>query len=178
MNVFYEDEKFKEFEDKFNWEEALKYLENLYLQNSSSKILCTIIGCAWYYYVEGPNLQRGYGDNSGILHYWKKYVDLGFKLYKNDPYFNYIAGYTLSLHGFFLDIEYGEQLEQKGVNLMQKCFYLSKGLLINKLAENFLKNEKSKKYLPLKDSETICSKLFNGESLINHYFHQIYIKAL
>ena len=174
MNFFYEDDTFIELENGFCWKESLDYLESLYLKNPTSQILCTIVASAWYYFIEGACISKEWKDTDLLLNFWKKYIDLGLKFYPNDPYFNFVGGYTLSLHGFFFDAEYGGKWEDQGKILMQKCYSLSKNLPINRLAENFLLNDKSKKHIPLKGGESICSELFSGKSLINQYFYQIY----
>ena len=176
MSIFYTDKRLLELEQKCNWDEALEYLDALYKKSPAVNILYTIIACAWYYFIEGPVEDGSYKlDSSKIgMEMWKKYVDIGLSLYSMNPYFSFVGGYTLSLHGFFLNAEFMESYEEKGLPLIRKCVELSKGLSIHKIAENFLKNEKSKKHILLQDRIELCKELFGGELLIDKYFYEIY----
>lgn len=176
MSIFYADKRLLELEQKHEWDKALEYLDSLYKKSPSVNILYTIIGCAWYYFTEGPVEDGSYKlDSSKIgLEMWKKYVDIGLSLYSMNPYFSFVGGYTLSLHGFFLDAEFKESYEEKGLPLIRKCVELSNGLSIHKIAENFVKNEKSKKHILLQNRIELCKELFGGELLIDKYFYNIY----
>ncbi len=170
MNLFYFDDYLKEYEKNFLWNDALNYLERLYEGNSTINILSSLIGFSWYYAVEGRVESQQYDDMScyDSLEIWKKYIDVGLTEYNDNPQFCFIAGYTLSLHGFFIN----EQYEQKGHWLIQKCFSLSHDGHLKEIANNLLCNMKKKKRL--KDSESICRDLFPSESLLDKYFVNIY----
>ena len=98
------------------------------------------------------------------------------KIVNGNAVFDYIAGYTLSLHGIYLDAVYGGEYEKKGNILMKKCLLISNGILVGQLAENFLLNEKAKKYIHIENGEILCDQLFNKGSLLDSYFREIYIK--
>ena len=101
---------------------------------------------------------------------WKKYIDLGEQEAKSDPFFNFIVGYTLSLHGCLIALEY----EEKGHHFMVNCFNLSDNAMLRQLAENFLMNEHAESYIPVKNAKAICAQLFDGKSLLDEYFNNIY----
>ena len=101
---------------------------------------------------------------------WKKYIDAGILEAPGDSFFCFIAGYTLSLHGFYINEEY----EKKGNQLVQACLNSTDDALLRQLAENFLMNEHSKHYIHVKDGKSICERFFNGKSLLDRYFNQIY----
>lgn len=42
------------------------------------------------------------------------------------------------------------------------------------LAKNFILNEHSKEYTSVNDANKICAELFDGDSLIEQYFNEIY----
>ena len=176
MSIFYVDKQLLEFEHNCAWDEALEYLANLYNESPSPNLLCTIIGCSWYYLIEGPVEEGSYNLDTckNAMDIWKKHVDIGLFLYSMNPYVSFIAGYTLTLHGFFLDAEYEESYEAKGLSLMRKCLELSDGLSLRKIVEHFLKNEKSKKLLYLQNGKNLSQDLFGEDLLIEKYFREIY----
>ena len=169
--MFYCDESLKELEKVFAWDEVLLYLENLFNDSPQVNILNYLIGFAWYATVEGPFYKSGFGiEESDIsISFWKKYIDIGEKKYKENPYYNFISGYTLAMDGFFIS----EYYEQKGLFFIKKCIETSKDLPIKKLAENFLLNM-GKKHVPLVDGKRICDKLFDKETLLGEYFISIF----
>ena len=170
---FYFDEKVKAYEEHFQWDKSLIYLETLYLQNPEIPILNALIGYSWLYFVEGPIISGEYEDdvNTLPLEYWKKYVDVGMDIARNNPYFNFIAGYTLSLDGYYL----GSTYEQLGNLLMKICMEITDDLKLKDLANNFIKNTSSKEYMPVSNGDVICSRLFYGGSLLDQYFCEIYM---
>ncbi len=169
--IFYFDEKLKEYEINFDWDDALAYLENIYLSTKSLQSINSLIGFSWYYLIEGGVESGKYekDDCKSALTLWKKYIDIGQKIFHEDPYFNFIAGYTLSLHGFYIEQAY----ENKGIPLLKKSLFLSQSLLFNQLLKHILENKKTKKYVPLKNANSICDIFFDGESLLEKYFCEI-----
>lgn len=101
---------------------------------------------------------------------WKKYVDMGEQEAHDDPFFLFTAGYTLSLHGFLLD----EAYEEKGRLFMERCLRLTDDAMLRQLAENFLANERAKKHIPVENGQSICERFFDGSSLLDGYFCEIY----
>ena len=102
MSVFYYDRTLSAYEESFQWDQALSYLETLYHQREDARILYSLVGFSWFYEIEGPHESKLHADdpNRSALGVWKKYLDLGERKAGKDPLFLFIAGYTLSLHGF------------------------------------------------------------------------------
>ena len=172
MEFFYFDDKLRAYEKHFQWDQALMYLECLYSKSKGITFLNSLVGYSWYYLIEGPIISQQYANDKNMiaLEIWKKYIDIGVQAEKNNAYFNFIAGYTLSLHGFLINEEY----EKKGIIFMKRCFDLADSSILQQLAENFLKNEKSPQYIPLNNGKAICAQLFKRDSLLGGYFNEIY----
>lgn len=172
MGAFYFDEMLQAYEGLYQWDQALNYLEELYLERIDRRILYSLIGFSWFYLIEGPVVSKKYANdqNSMALNIWKKYIDIGTLEAYEDPFFNFIAGYTLSLHGYYINEEY----EKKGTLFIKNCINLSNNVLLQQLAENFLNNEHSKKYIPVRNGKAICAQLFSSSSLLDGYFNEIY----
>lgn len=132
----------------------------------------SLTGFSWFYLIEGPIVSKKYSKdpNSSALRVWKKYLDLGAKVASENPFFCFISGYTLSLHGFYLSEEY----ERKGMMYMENCLRLSEDTMLYELAHNFIENEAAIHYTPLKNGHTICKKLFRNDSLLERYFHEMF----
>ena len=143
MGVFYFDEMLLAYEGLYQWDQALNYLEELYLERIDRRILYSLIGFSWFYLIEGPVVSKKYANdqNTMALNIWKKYIDIGTLEAYEDPFFNFIAGYTLSLHVYYINEEY----EKKGNLFIKNCINLSNNVLLQQLAENFLNNEYSAK---------------------------------
>lgn len=172
MGIFYFDDKLQAYEGLYQWEQALNYLEDLYSERKDPRILCSLVGFSWFYLMEGSVVSKKYenGYNTMALETWKKYIDIGVLEANEDPFFNFIAGYTLSLHGYHI----GEEYEKSGNKFIENCVNSSKDVLLQQLTENFILNEHSKRYIPVKNGEEICSQFFNGSSLLDEYFREIY----
>ena len=172
MSIFYYDRTLSSYEESFQWDQALSYLEALYHQQEDARILYSLVGFSWFYAIEGPHESKLHEDdpNRSALGIWKKYLDLGERKASMDPLFLFIAGYTLSLHGFLL----GDPYEERGAKLMRSCLALSRDVFLRQLAENFLLNEHTKKYVAVQNGKAICEQLFCGSSLLDRYFWEIY----
>ncbi len=172
MDLFYFDKTLLAYERLCAWDNALSYLEMLYSEMDDQHILYSLIGFSWFYLIEGPVVSKKYSSDQNVmaLSIWKKYIDIGVAEMSKDPFFNFIAGYTLSLHGYYINEEY----EKKGHEFMVNCVELSRNTLLYELANNFLKNEHSGKYVPVNNGKEICLQLFNGDSLVDNYFNEIY----
>ena len=175
MGIFYFDNTLLAYEANFQWDQSLKYLERLFLERKDAKILYSLIGFSWFYLIEGPVISKKYANDPNVMpkDIWKKYIDVGAIEACNDPFYYFIAGYTLSLHGFHIDEEY----EKKGNQFMKTCLSLADNVLLQEMAENFLVNEHSRRphrHIFVKDGESICKQFFNGKSLLDKYFNRIY----
>lgn len=172
MGIFYFDRTLLAFEERFQWDSALEYIEELYLEGKDTRVLYSLIGFSWFYLIEGPCVSRMYENdpNCMALDCWKKYIDIGEQQAYGDAFFNFIAGYTLSLHGLYINEEY----EKKGNLFIKRCLSISDDVLLQQLAKNFLMNEHSKKHIPVENGKTICEHLFNDRSLLDGYFNEIY----
>lgn len=172
-SIFYFDCRLKEFEAAYDWDGGLAYLEEVYLRDKLASQVCSLIGFSWYYLIEGPFDSGTYNPDmckSG-LHIWGKYLNLGFEQLSENPYFNFIAGYTLLLHGFYIDAV----LKKTGANLIEKCQKLAAPSL-RAIADCILKNERAKNSNPLKNSRQICEELFGGGCLLDKYFFELFTR--
>ena len=160
---FYFDEVLRDCEAGFQWDRALTHLEALYAGGRDRSVLCSLIGFSWFYLVEGPVVSRRYGDdpNSHALRVWKRYLDVAAREAADDPRVLFLAGYTLSLHGFWIDAAH----EQTGHSYMERCARMADEPLLQQLAEHFLQNERACKYTPLQNGPAIAAALFPGDSL-------------
>ena len=131
---------------------------------------------SWYYLIEGGVESGKYEKDICTLGLalWKKYIDVGRDIFRENPYFNFIAGYTLSLHGFYLDIEYKTNYRNDWEMFMRKCKNISDGLPISLLAENFLLNNNRKKYIKHTVDVSSIRQLFSNGSLLDNYFRELY----
>ena len=82
----------------------------------------------------------------------------------------FISGYTLSLHGFLISEEY----ERKGYDYMRKCYSITDDSMLKQLANNFLLNQDSPQYIHVANGSYISKKLFDGQSLLDAYFREMY----
>lgn len=172
MSIFYCDKVIMDYENSCQWDRALIYLEEKYNDIEERRILYSLIGFSWLYYIEGPIMSKKYAfdPNDMALGIWKKYIDIGAHEAKEDPFFCFLTGYTLSLHGVYLS----EKYEKMGNLLMMNCVNLAKDPLLKQMAETFLVNERSQKYVTAKNNKQICEQYFNGKSLLDQYFNAIY----
>ncbi len=97
-----------------------------------------------------------YSEQETYINIWRKYIDIGESEAGNDPTFCFIAGYTLSMHGFLI----AEPYEYKGSDFIERCTKLTNDLLLRSIAKNFILNETSKQYIPLAEGKSICAQLF------------------
>ena len=172
MSIFYYDDLLAYYEMNYMWNKALDYLERLYSERREPQILYSLIGFSWFYLVEGPLVSKQYENDQDetALIMWKKYIDVGKIEASDDPLFNYIAGYTLSLHGIYINDRY----EAEGSRLMKLCSSLAKDTNLKQLADNFLLNEYAEHYTPICNGELICSQFFDGKSLLDEYFNELF----
>lgn len=172
--MFYFDKNLKQFESEYSWDKALTYLENLFLNQQNIKILNSLIGFSWYYLIEGSIDSKKYGKDENIraLDIWKKYLKIGLNNYNDNPTVCFIAGYTLLLHGFYID-EYSTNSELIGINLLEKATGTNDSDL-QELSNLILKLEKQKEYKPLKLKKETLDSLFDNDSLLEKYFKELY----
>ena len=173
MSIFYYDATLSAYESHFLWEQALGYLEKRYAERKENKILNTLVGFSWLYFIEGPIISKKFENdqNGSTLNTWRKYIDLGAAESPEDPFFCFIAGYTLSLHGFHIS----ESYEKKGHSLMEACLRFTNDPWLQQLAENILLNEHAKQYHPLQNGQQICGQFFDGRSLLDRYFNEVFL---
>ena len=125
--MFYFDGTLKKYELEYSWDEALVYLEELFLSNPSYEKLNSLVGFAWYYLIEGPIDSGKYNEdeNNIALDIWERYIGVGLEQYLNITSFCFIAGYTLLMHGFYID-KYKCDYEQIGLDLLKKSYNSSR----------------------------------------------------
>lgn len=172
--MFYFDKNIKRFESEYSWDKALTYLENLFLNQPNIKIINSLIGFSWFYLIEGPIVSKKYDKDENILalDIWKKYLKIGLNNYKEDPAFCFIAGYTLLLHGFYID-EYNTNSELIGIALLKKATNTT-NVNLKELVNLILKIQRQKKYESLKMNKKALDELFNHDSLLEQYFKELY----
>lgn len=171
--IFYFDKRIKELESEMRFNDSLFYLESLYIKNHSIEILNSLIGFSWYYFIEGPIESKRYDkeDTTKSFEYWKKYVDEAINNFYNcEASTLFICGYTLSLHGFFLEKTY----EQKASLFIKQSLENCKDESLFELIKTFQAMSNQKKYKPLKISDKYLMDLFDTNSLIGKYFIEIY----
>lgn len=170
--MFYYDAQLKKYEEILDWDGALLYLEKMYSRYKEGSVRNSLVGFSWLYAVEGATMSRAfeYSEQETYINIWRKYIDIGESEAGNDPTFCFIAGYTLSMHGFLID----ESYETKGRTFMKKCVELASGSLLQRVAINFILNEANAQYVPLTEGKSICTQLFAGESLLDAYFTEMY----
>ena len=172
--MFYFDKNIKRFESENSWDKALIYLESLFFKQQDNRILNSLVGFSWYYLIEGPIVSKKYDKDENLLalDIWKKHLKNGLKNHKKDPAFYFIAGYTLLLHGFYID-DYSKNSELTGINLLKKAVNTN-NIELQELVNLILKMQMQKKYKPLKMDKKVLEKLFNHGSLLEQYFIELY----
>lgn len=173
MSFFYYDSKIRENEKKLNFTPVIKHLESLFQISPNIDILVTLIGTTWFYFIEG-NINQSPIDYDWEFYQnkWKQYIDVGWENFNDYEKFCYIAGYTLSLHGFYIN----ENYEQIGLTFMKKCFEISTTKEIKVLAEYFIQNAIKRKKLNQSAINEACQNLFPTDSILDSYFKEIYMK--
>ena len=172
--MFYFDVNLKKYELEYSWDKALLYLEKLFLKNPTCDKLNSLIGFAWYYWFEGPLDSKKYGkdENTIALEVWKKYIDVGLEQYLNNSGFCFIAGYTILLHGFYLE-EYIINYQQIGLDLIKKINN-SNDENLKEIVNIVFEYQKQKKYKRLKINHEVLEQIFYGDSLLEKYFKELY----
>ena len=170
--MFYYDDFLLSCEHNYQWDDALKHLDELYRKDKRLQVLYSLIGFSWFYLTSGPLIEKSYSNNLNefALSIWKYYINLGSIDAFDDPFFNFITGYTLSLHGIYIN----EWYERMGILYINRCLLLTKNEHLRLLAENFMHNQYSDCYLCVKDCDIVCKEFFNGNSLLDEYFKTIY----
>lgn len=172
--MFYFDVNLKNFEAECSWDKALLYLENLFLSIPTYDKLNSLVGFAWYYLIEGPIDSKKYEKDENIvaIDIWKKYIDVGLEQYPNNSGFCFIAGYSILMHGFYLD-EYKMNYQQVGIELLNKAIH-SADKNLQEVVNVILKHSKQRKYKPLKVKYEVLEQIFHGDSLLEEYFKELY----
>ena len=172
--MFYFDNNLKKYELEYSWDKALLYLERLFQEQPTPEKLNSLVGFAWYYLIEGPNDSGKYDndENYRALDIWEKYIGIGLKNYLNDAGFCFITGYSLLLHGFYIE-EYKDNYEQVGLSLLEEVNNSTVDNL-KEIVNVVFEYQKQKKYKPLKVKREVLEQLFHGGSLLEEYFKELY----
>ncbi len=173
--LFYFDDSLKKHETEYSWDKALIYLENLFLNQPSSEKLNSLVGFSWYYLIEGPIDSGKYDKDENLiaLDIWKKYLSIGLREYSNDPHFCFVAGYSILMHGFYIE-EYKNNYEQVGVNLLN-CAKVFNEPKLKEVVNIILEYQEQKKYKILKVKQETLNMLFSNDSLLENYFKKLYV---
>ena len=172
MSLFYNDENIIKNENELKFNLVIDHLEERFKIQNDTKTLITLIGFSWYYFIEGDVAQNPIDyDSTKFFNIWKKYIDIGLNNFSEKPEFCLIAGYTLMLHGFYIDIAY----ERIGVQLLEKCLKLGTNDDLIELSKYWLYNHNSRKYKVDKkiNLNKICNNLFNSNTFLDKYFNEI-----
>ena len=172
--MFYFDDVAKKYELECLWDKVLLYLEEQFDKQSICEKLNSLVGFSWYYFIEGAAESKKFDkDENGIaLDMWKKYLKMGINEYSECAYFCFIAGYTLLMHGFFID-EYKSNHEQLGLDMLNKAYDLG-NVYLKELVNCILKYRKQKKYKRLSIKEASLRALFTNNSLLDDYFIELF----
>lgn len=170
--MLYFDEKIKEYESNYFYNNSLLYLEGLYKQKKSIDLLNSLIIFSWYYTIEGPIDSKKYGteDTSFSFEIWRKYVEIIVNSECCDPSTLYFCAYSLSLHGFLL----GSDMESVGAKMIESALNCCKDEKLKELIVVFQTMSNQKKYKPLKVKKEILTSIFNEESMVGQYFIEMY----
>lgn len=134
MNIFYFDEEIKTWESNMNYVPVIRKLEMLFTEKKDLKVLSTIIGCSWLYYIEGQIKQTPVDyDSEYFITKWKDYIEIGLSKYNNSDIICFIMAYTLNLHWFLLGLKY-EHLDERLFNNVKT---LTKNTKLNSLSNYF-----------------------------------------
>lgn len=172
--MFYFDGNLKNFESNHSWDKSLLYLERLFQEQPTCEKLNSLVGFAWYYLIEGPIDSGKYDkdENNIALDMWEKYIGVGLKKYLNAPSFCFIAGYSLLMHGFYLE-KFKSNYQCVGLELLNKVINSTEDDL-KEIANTIFEYGKQKKYKPLKVNYEILEQIFHGDSLLEEYFKELY----
>ena len=164
MSMFYFDDHLKQMELRKDFKNIIKYLEQEQNANYPSSIHAALIGYSWYFFIEGPVYLKDMSDDD--LEYfkneWLKYIEMTND--ETNDYVKFIAGYTLLLHGSFLNKDW----ENKGKSLLEHCSN-SKDNNIKMLSKYFLNPKHNQKLL----KNLQYKKIFDKHSLLDDYFKEI-----
>lgn len=177
-NMFYFDGNLKKYESNHSWDKSLLYLERLFQEQPTIEKLNSLVGFAWYYLIEGPNDSGAYDkdENNIALDMWEKYIGVGLEQYPNVPSFCFIAGYSLLLHGFYIE-KYKHNNEQTGIDLLKKANGSTADAL-KEIVNIVLERQKKKRYKQLKVKHEVLEQIFHGDSLLGKYFKELYCQEI
>lgn len=172
--MFYFDGNIKKYESKHFWDKSLLYLERLFQEQPTSEKLNSLVGFAWYYLIEGPIDSGKYDkdENNIALDIWEKYIGIGLEQYLKVASFCFIAGYSLLMHGFYIE-KYKYNYEQIGLGLLKKANNSTNDNL-KEVVNVILEHSKQRKYKPLKVKHEVLEQIFHGDSLLEEYFKELY----
>ena len=172
--MFYYDEKIKKYEKDCSWDESLLYLENSFLIESTCEKLNSLVGFSWYYLIEGPVDSGKYekDENHLALDLWKKYLGIGLEKYINDPRFCFVAGYTVLLHGFYIE-SYQLNYESLGLELLARAS-MTLNPYLKETSCLVIDRQHRKKHTPIGIDRDILLNIFSNDSLLEKYFIEVF----
>lgn len=173
MSFFYFDDEMKGYEEQLNFNPIIQMLEVRFNNQRNPKILTTLIGCSWYYLLEGKVNQTPYNyDEDFLLSKWKQFVDIGISDFSQCADVCLIIAYTLNLLWFYL----GKEYEKVYSELYRKSIEIGQDNNIGKLSSHLYLNSftsRSKKYNRIEYPDQICQDLFPTDSILDCYFREI-----
>lgn len=170
--MFFYDNNLRVYEQKHEFCALLNYLIQLYVAKSNVQLLTTIIAYSWYLSTSHEYDNEVNYDYDKFIMLWSEYIDKGKISYPDDPGFNFVAGYTLGLHYFYVR-SYRHDEKEYWI-FIRKAYLQNTNMKVKLLAENFIANDERHKIIPLNNNEIVYS-LFPNTSLLDNYFKEIYL---
>lgn len=170
MEMFYFDDRIKEFEHEHKFNMILDYLDNLFDKYKTVNYLSTIIAYSWFFLTSNEFDNEPTYDWKSYLEKWIDYIEIGKKEFFDNPIYNFIAGYTLGLHHEYVDSR-RHNYEKEYQIFMKNAATQNKMPSIKLLAENYFVNNHNR--LP-QNYKSINLDLFPSNSYLDRYFREIY----
>lgn len=171
-SMFYSDEIIVECEKNHQFNELLQYLQQLYGNFHMPQYLSTIIAYSWYLLIGHEYDNEKWYDWRKYEELWLRYLHIGIVDCVDDARFNFIAGYSLGLH-FDYVAQYCKD-SKAYLLFMQNAAKQNVNFYVKLLAENFISNETTHKYMPL-NNDFVVNELFPTSSVLDSYFKEIYL---
>jgi hypothetical protein len=158
-------------EDSEQFDEAFNSYDNLYNQNKNDyNVWKHFYFFLWTAIEDAPS---SFHDKINLRHLLQVMFDEGKKAFADNPDFNFITGYTVSIFPY----EYGdyEDLEKEGNELLHKATQLEPDNLIYKMVYlGSVSNVDQQLYRQAEiDAAPKVLETFNGTGALNKYFKQV-----
>lgn len=169
MEIFYYDEEIERLEKQLALNEAIRYIEQKFIQDKREDQLCALIGMSWYYFIEGEVNQnpKDY-DWKELLDCWEKYVTLGLTEYSDCQAVQWIICYTLSLHGeIYLSTTLCIQSKEILQTLAQNTLSPTMKILVDYVLHSVCSLSDDAKKI-------VVVEVFKSSSILDNYFREMF----